>query len=609
MSSLTKLHSRFLKDTSGNYAMITGLMMLPLMGALSLAVDYAEMTRQKQAMVNALDATCVATAKQFLDGATESEAKAYAAKFFAANLGPASQHTTTLTTIVPTESAPREDVQCTSTIAYKPYLRPAFLMLYNGDPTTQTLNFAETTNVKIQNTVEVSLVLDNSGSMDERAKTSSPKRIDVLKQAASALVDQLSARGKLMKKVINPVQFSLVPFSASVNVGKTFASASWIDTGADSPIHYENFNTTSTMYVDGNTNKQIKMSSGKLRKIGTAWPVAEQNSIVTRLSLYNELKQWTTSAKTATNVVGAWEGCVEARPYPYDITDDAATTANPATLFVPWFYPDNYYNDWFTNYDTSLSYADQQRDLRKYFTPVAYNKDTSGFVGLDDGPNGGCSTTPITPLTDISTTAGATFIKTKINAMQPTGNTNVPEGMAWGWRTLSSAEPFTEGRPEISNGNDKVLIVLTDGANTYTSLKGYTDPEPNKSTYAAYGFINQMYNGGSKTRLFLGQDTGFSTSTYTAANLSTAMDTHFKQLCNNVKNSNVMVMTVAVDLKTTDADELKQINLLRDCASNSRFKKNSDGTPKKLFWNSTSATLTDDFKAIGDELSNLRIVG
>lgn len=28
----------------------------------------------------------------------------------------------------------------------------------------------------------------------------------------------------------------------------------------------------------------------------------------------------------------------------------------------------------------------------------------------------------------------------------------------------------------------------------------------------------------------------------------------------------------------------------------------------KLFWNSTGATLSDDFKAIGNELSNLRIV-
>ena len=58
----------------------------------------------------------------------------------------------------------------------------------------------------------------------------------------------------------------------------------------------------------------------------------------------------------------------------------------------------------------------------------------------------------------------------------------------------------------------------------------------------------------------------------------------------------------------SDTEEKKQIDGLRKCSSDSRFKKNADGTPKKLFWNSTSSTLSDDFKAIGDELSNLRLI-
>ena len=69
-------------------------------------------------------------------------------------------------------------------------------------------------------------------------------------------------------------------------------------------------------------------------------------------------------------------------------------------------------------------------------------------------------------LTDVSTAAGAASVKARIDAMTPLGGTDVPEGMAWGWRTLSSKAPFTGGRSEIENGNDKVVIVLTDGANT-----------------------------------------------------------------------------------------------------------------------------------------------
>jgi hypothetical protein len=33
------------------------------------------------------------------------------------------------------------------------------------------------------------------------------------------------------------------------------------------------------------------------------------------------------------------------------------------------------------------------------------------------------------------------------------------------------------------------------------------------------------------------------------------------------------------------------------------------GKPAKLYWNATGGSLSDDFKAIADELSNLRIVG
>ena len=83
------------------------------------------------------------------------------------------------------------------------------------------------------------------------------------------------------------------------------------------------------------------------------------------------------------------------------------------------------------------------------------------------GPNYSCTTKPIVELTDVSTTEGKDAIDLAITNMVAVGATNVPEGMAWGWRTLSSGAPFTTGRPETERGNTKVVIVLTDGANTY----------------------------------------------------------------------------------------------------------------------------------------------
>ena len=60
---------KFRKDTRGNYALVTALVMAPLMGALAIAVDYTEMSRQRLDTRNALDAANIATARQIQAGA------------------------------------------------------------------------------------------------------------------------------------------------------------------------------------------------------------------------------------------------------------------------------------------------------------------------------------------------------------------------------------------------------------------------------------------------------------------------------------------------------------------------------------------------------------
>jgi Flp pilus assembly protein TadG len=55
-------------------------------------------------------------------------------------------------------------------------------------------------------------------------------------------------------------------------------------------------------------------------------------------------------------------------------------------------------------------------------------------------------------------------LTSKINAMTPTGNTNVTIGMAMAFQTLSPVAPFNASAPAIDL--DKVIILLTDGENT-----------------------------------------------------------------------------------------------------------------------------------------------
>jgi Flp pilus assembly protein TadG len=632
---LRQMIRRFLGDRRGNFAMLTAIAMVPIMGALTLAIDYGEMSRQRQLMLNSLDAAGIATARELLSGTSEADTKKYAEDFFQANLSEAIKAAdTTLTVELPTGVSGGGTVELCSRLVYHPYFVPVFYMLLRKSE--EEIAFTACTEVQLQNTVEVALVLDNSGSMDYLGSGSGEKRIDLLKKAAKQLVDTIGERGAAMKQVPRAVQFALVPFAASVNVGTDKENATWMDTTGISPVHHENFT-----YTNWAANKKIELLAGVYKKTGDGWPSAERNQTVTRFSLFKELKYYTNQSQTQTASFAQWGGCVEARPDPYNVTDTIPTTGTPATLFVPMFAPDETdrlatsynpdrpaYNSWFK--DTSGVTADpaRQKDMRKYFVTRDY-KDGQTAMKTGEGPNLSCSTKPITALTDITVDAGVTAIKGAIDAMVANGATNVPEGMAWGWRTVSSGEPFTEGRPDTNRGNDKVIVVLTDGANTYYTPDSlgpmhYSKPNSdynsyavdlagNKSIYSAYGFA---YNGLS-SRIFMGTSSAVDKTDFSNSNYTKAMNEHFAKLCDNAKwkdtaktQPNIIVMTVALDLDSKKTEDAKQITSLKTCASESRFTKdpNDSSKMKKLFWNTTGEDLEKTFKEIADELSNLRIV-
>ncbi|MEA2873596.1 MAG: hypothetical protein QOH67_3572 [Hyphomicrobiales bacterium] len=108
-----------------------------------------------------------------------------------------------------------------------------------------------------------------------------------------------------------------------------------------------------------------------------------------------------------------WQGCVQDRDQPYD-TQDTAPTSDFHTKF----------------------------------------------------PAVGCSAiTPIMTLTDVLDKTGFTNLYSKIDAMNPAGNTNVTIGLVWGWHALTKSEPLTQGSDPAPD-KDKVILLLTDGDNT-----------------------------------------------------------------------------------------------------------------------------------------------
>jgi Flp pilus assembly protein TadG len=315
-------------------------------GGLALAIDYAELSRQRQTTLNALDAAAVATGAHIVSGSVSSAdpaayevaIKKYAQDFFEANLGPVDPSKTTLAIVLPTNKAGGGTLQLSATLNYKPYFLPTFAELI-GRPHPGTVEVAAKSEVRLKNTLDVALVLDNSGSMDFLGGGSGKKRLDLLKDAAKQLVDKLAAQGAMMKQVNAPVQFSVVPFAASVNVGPENANASWMDTTALSPVHYENFDKpfAGVTSITLATNKKIECLGGVCYKKGTAWPTAEQNQPITRFTLFNDLKITTSSG---TKAFTTWAGCVEARPSPYNNDNTTPSKTTPATLFVPMFAPD-----------------------------------------------------------------------------------------------------------------------------------------------------------------------------------------------------------------------------------------------------------------------------
>jgi Flp pilus assembly protein TadG len=655
----------FLTDRRGNYSMLFAIALLPIMGGLALAVDYREMSSQKQATLNALDAAGIATARYIVSGASDAQVIAYARRFFEANLGGAVDPAdTTFKIVLPSNQAGGGTLKLSAKLNYRPYFYGAFSDLANGGEggATEELSIGASTELRLKNTLEVALVLDNSGSMNDPGFGSGQKRIDLLKTAAKQLVDTLALQASLIKQVEKPVQFSLVPFAASVNVGAEHGGAVWMDYEGLSPIHHENFDWSTL----NDANKGAEKRNGVWYKKGSGWGSAE-GQMLTRFALYRDMRVVTSHERVAGSerVVcdefysnntckrshkeydyidtygpfASWQGCVEARPYPYNVNDappqggtqnTGIGNGDPATMFVPMFAPDepgnhwkvtqdpdepdpktyNVVNSWWNDDPTSSTGKTRQKNMKKYFMPRPIDAKP---LAAGAGPNYSCSTTPITPLVDVSTEAGLAQIKTAIDKMGPNGATNVPEGMAWGWRTISSSEPFTGGRPESERGNDKVVIVLTDGANTYYTPGWFNknDPADNKSSYAAYGYMKPGYNGTGTARMFMGTSSSIGQYNYSETNYSNALNEQLATLCTNAKDAKVMVMTVALDLDPNKTADAAQIAGLKKCSSDSRFRKDpTDASkPAKLFWNATGSNLSEKFKEIADELSNLRIVG
>jgi Flp pilus assembly protein TadG len=228
-----------------------------------------------------------------------------------------------------------------------------------------------------------------------------------------------------------------------------------------------------------------------------SWGTCSSASYTTRSNCKNNGKIWTPDRTK-------WNGCVTDRDQNYDTMNTAPNSSNAPTMVVA-----EEYTSGGTNYCKVGS---------------------SSYVQ------------PVVPLS-----SNWSSLKTAIDNLDPTGNTNQGIGLAWGWLTLGTGVPFNAPAKDTNNYTYKeAIVLLSDGLNTQ----------------------NRWYTSAS------------------------SIDARQKILCANAKAANITIYTVQVD---TGGDG--QSAVLKQCAS---------GSDKYFHITDPNQTLSV-FNSIGQSLAKLRV--
>jgi Flp pilus assembly protein TadG len=322
-----------------------------------------------------------------------------------------------------------------------------------------------------------------------------------------------------------------------------------------------------------------------------------------------------------------WKGCVEARigkteqqwlngnwgysyaaSRDYDLTDTAPTTGDPASLFTPYFWPDEPdYSPWTWNYVAPGAYSSSTKGFHNNYLPdgalptawgwrqleqidwsagrriLKYDgttraniQETPDAQGFTYGPNAGCPD----PVQRLTNNQGQVISKIEGLKYWQSGGTIISEGLMWAWRTLSPNAPYSDGAAYNTPGVSKVVVLMTDGVNELidngNNGTGYNTD--NVSDYSAYGYMGDH-------RL----SDAYGVSTY--AGFNTLMNNRLQTACTNAKAAGIKIYTVVFNHGgyLTSQQQTDAQNLLKSCAS----------SPSNSFVATDTSSLTAAFSAIG----------
>ncbi|ODS01675.1 hypothetical protein AUC69_05280 [Methyloceanibacter superfactus] len=503
--------SSFARETGGNVAVLFGLALIPIMIGVGGAVDYGRALLVRERMADAADAAALAIGSW--SGLTEAELKVKGQKFFNANYPPSELGT-----------AGAIDVK---------FVGDNIKVNVSGSVPTTFMELANipsigvdatTTVTRRQRNIELALVLDTTGSMGSSGKMSA------MQSAAKKMIETLF-NGRSTSDTLTA---AVIPFAGAVNVGTAMKDKDWIDDNAKSDIATEDYNSNKAKTFD----------------------------------IYKDLSDYKSSWD--------WNGCVRERDGDdYELTDATPSTGTPASLFAPYLAPDeadddhdqgdNYSNSYIEDDDCGTNNNSKRKAIRcqKYTGKYANPKRDSYRAS---GPNWNCPPKAVTALTNTKSKVTAA-----IDALQPSGNTVIPAGLLWGWRVLSPAAPFTEGKGRDDEERVRAIVLLTDGEN---SVSGGRNGK-NHSVYNAFGYARNGH---------LGNKSG--------NNAESELNSKTATVCSRIKAKGILVYTIGFKVYDTTTQ-----NMLKACA-----------TKDDMYFNSPSNDqLASVFQDIAQGLGDLRI--
>lgn len=214
---LRRLLRRFGADNRGNMAIMFGFLVIPIIGAAGLSIDYGRATYTRTSLQNAIDATALMLSRDIKKkpdmsaGDIQTRGKQYFDSLFNMRFG----RDPTVTSTYTAPSAANKNEAKVVVVATAQV--DATLMRILGSGSIRVASDSEI--VWGNNRLEVALVLDNSGSMDSAGKMTE------LKKAVSTLLDSLyDAATKL-----DDVRVAVIPYAGTVNVGTSNVNATWLN--------------------------------------------------------------------------------------------------------------------------------------------------------------------------------------------------------------------------------------------------------------------------------------------------------------------------------------------------------------------------------------------